>query len=376
MPVAWNPWALLGLAAMAISWAAAGVVYFTAPRRSANRRLALLLLVDGVTLGCWMGLADMMRDEFDAFRWYIVGYAAMAAASPLYLSFLGTLDVGIARPFRSASTVRVLGAVSLLAAGGVVLFGGSFVALIPDGLGGWFDTNEPGSFVVVAPYILSAVYGLAASIVAFRATRPGSVARGRARAYAFAFGTRDSSYVVLGVGATAALYTTPLDPEIAAAVVTLALPTVQMVFVGLLAYGILKTQLFDVDLRLRRGIRRGTVGAIFLAVFFVVAQVAQTFLTDAFGYAVGGVVAGLLLFALAPLQHLAERVAAAATPGATALASLAPDDRVALYREQAVAAWEDGAIDRSERRLLDVARERLGLTVDEAARIEREAAGA
>ena len=181
VPVAWNPWALLGLAAMAISWAAAGVVYFTAPRRSANRRLALLLLVDGVTLGCWMGLADMMRDEFDAFRWYIVGYAAMAAASPLYLSFLGTLDVGIARPFRSASTVRVLGAVSLLAAGGVVLFGGSFVALIPDGLGGWFDTNEPGSFVVVAPYMLSAAYGLIASIVAFRATRPGTVAQiGRA----------------------------------------------------------------------------------------------------------------------------------------------------------------------------------------------------
>lgn len=42
---------------------------------------------------------------------------------------------------------------------------------------------------------------------------------------------------------------------------------------------------------------------------------AQTFLTDVYGFVVGGVAAGLLLFAIHPLQRVAERVADAAMPG-------------------------------------------------------------
>ncbi|MHB8604123.1 MAG: hypothetical protein ACYDCK_02615 [Thermoplasmatota archaeon] len=45
--------------------------------------------------------------------------------------------------------------------------------------------------------------------------------------------------------------------------------------VALIAYAILKQQLFDIDVKLRWTIRSGTVAAFFLAVFFIVSQLAQ-----------------------------------------------------------------------------------------------------
>lgn len=83
----------------------------------------------------------------------------------------------------------------------------------------------------------------------------------------------------------------------------------------LVTYALVRHQLYDIDLKAKITIRKGTVAAIFLAVFFVVAQVAQGFLTTEYGLILGGVTAGLLLFALAPIQRVAERVANAALPG-------------------------------------------------------------
>ena len=116
----------------------------------------------------------------------------------------------------------------------------------------------------------------------------------------------------------------------------------------------------------------GTIPA-FLAVFFVVAQLAQNYLAGVYGWLAGGVAAGLLIFALSPLQHFAERVANAAMPGVRSIAEMAHPERLDLYREQAGLMWADGVIDRQERALLDSLRKRLGLSHEEAASIESEA---
>lgn len=142
----------------------------------------------------------------------------------------------------------------------------------------------------------------------------------------------------------------------------------------LVTYALLRHRLFEIDVKIKWGIKRGTLAAIFLAVFFVVAQVAQTYLTGEYGLVLGGISAGLLLFALAPLQRFAERVADAAMPGVKSVNELTHPERLALYREQARAAWADGVLDKSERNLLDNLRTRLGLSEEEAHRLEREAA--
>lgn len=80
----------------------------------------------------------------------------------------------------------------------------------------------------------------------------------------------------------------------------------------------------------------------------------------------------MLLFALAPLQRAAERLSGAVLPDARPLAARSTEERAELYREQVRIAWEDGTLGLKERRMLDAARERLGLAAETAVGLERE----
>ncbi|MBI4394286.1 MAG: hypothetical protein HY556_10920 [Euryarchaeota archaeon] len=144
----------------------------------------------------------------------------------------------------------------------------------------------------------------------------------------------------------------------------------------LVAYGLVRHHIFDIDVKLKWTIGSGTLAGFFLAVFFVVAQLVQNALGEVYGWLVGGVAAGLLLFALSPLQRIAEQVAHAALPGAKPIAAMNRDERLLVYRDTARVVWADGAIDRNERAMLDKLRETLGLTREEASVIESEAASA
>ncbi|MGQ0535366.1 MAG: hypothetical protein ACT4PT_04765 [Methanobacteriota archaeon] len=85
--------------------------------------------------------------------------------------------------------------------------------------------------------------------------------------------------------------------------------------------------------------------------------------------------AGLLVFAIAPLQRVADRVANAAMPGVRAPAERGAAERRALYREHVELAYRDGVVNRDERLQLDLARHQLALTEAEAAAVEREVLG-
>ncbi|MBW3581782.1 MAG: hypothetical protein KY455_01670, partial [Euryarchaeota archaeon] len=122
-------------------------------------------------------------------------------------------------------------------------------------------------------------------------------------------------------------------------------------------------------------IDRGTLAAVFIAVFFVVTVVAENYLTDRYGWAFGGIGAGLLLFALAPLQRLADRVADAAMPGVKPVGQMTVDERLALYAAQLRAAYHDGHVDAGERRMLESLRQNLSIDAETAMRAEAECTG-
>lgn len=138
----------------------------------------------------------------------------------------------------------------------------------------------------------------------------------------------------------------------------------------LAAYGLLRHQLFGIDLTVRWTIKQGTVAATFVAAFFVAGELAETFFGDLFGPYVGVLAAGLLVFFLAPLQKLAERVSDAAVPEAKGSEQMTVEERVELFRDQLRFAWADGQLDRKERRRIESLRDRLDLPEDDAYRIE------
>ncbi|HLE46921.1 MAG TPA: hypothetical protein VI818_01390 [Candidatus Thermoplasmatota archaeon] len=152
---------------------------------------------------------------------------------------------------------------------------------------------------------------------------------------------------------------------------TLAFPT-------LLAYAILRHRLFGIETQARRAIGRSSLAAGFLLAFFIIAELTASFaerFVGRFGWLVGAIAAGSLLFALEPLHRWSRRVAEAAVPHLPAPGAgrtVSTD----LYQEAARIAWADGMLDRNERAILDGLAARLGLTAEETARIEREASRA
>lgn len=156
----------------------------------------------------------------------------------------------------------------------------------------------------------------------------------------------------------------------------------------LLAYALARQvmngpDVFQLDLRAGAAVRRGTVGGILVAMFFVVSESAsQLFsefaatqnLSPVIAQLIGILGAGILLVFLHPLNRLGERLSSSALPNAKPLRELADSERLRIYREQVELAWADGSITRKERLLLDKLREQLELPISKAVSAESRAA--
>lgn len=119
--------------------------------------------------------------------------------------------------------------------------------------------------------------------------------------------------------------------------------------------------------------RASLFAALALAAFFVTTQIAESYLSTAYGAVLGGLATAIVMLALTPLQRMGERLANGMMPNAKPIDTLSHPERQALYRDHASLAWADGALARKERLLLDHLREQLGLSWEEAARLERQA---
>lgn len=154
---------------------------------------------------------------------------------------------------------------------------------------------------------------------------------------------------------------------------TLLTGTWLIVLPALVTLALVRHHLFDAEEQVRWTISRSTIALGFLGAFFVGAEVMQNYLSEAYGWIGGGITAGLLLFALHPLQRMGERLADGVAPRSKPVSALSHEERLDLYRSQATLAWSDGSLGRKERFLLDSLRERLDLTHEEGSRLEREA---
>lgn len=139
----------------------------------------------------------------------------------------------------------------------------------------------------------------------------------------------------------------------------------------LLAYTILGGLVPGLDVKVRFAVGKSTVAAVFILVFFFASEAAQQFFGEQFGSAyVGIAAAGMLVFALAPLQRAAERIAAHAVPVAAPASApqepAATNDHEEMYRDAARRALRDARLTREEERHLFRLARGLGISADRA----------
>ncbi|MBI4392511.1 MAG: hypothetical protein HY556_01755 [Euryarchaeota archaeon] len=346
-------------------------VWRAAPWRLQNRLLALLVFLEGAAVGSAYGFRMSTDVPEHAFAFNVVGLAAGFALLPIYLLFLSTLSSSLARPLAVWHVRPVLAASAAIAPLVPILAPSLFLGgLTPGTLNPWVGIVGPYYFHFFGILVLTMVYGLGVAYAAYVEAPPESASKARAKAYVVAFGTRDVFYAAL---ATAQLWLPRLG-DTRYVVVNTGFPVVTLLFLALLSYGILRTQLFDVNLRIKWGISRGTVAAAFVVVFVVGTKLAESFLETQFDWLAGGLLAGLMLLGLAPLQRAADRVAEAAMPGVKNTGDYVAYRKLLVYRGAVEAAMEDGLITEKERAVFARLRRDLQIGESDAKNIESEVA--
>lgn len=368
--MSWSWWGAPGVLTMGLAWTLAIVALRAGPGRSLNRLLAWLLLLEGAYTGTNVGLVLFVESRSIAEFISLVGLLTQVALPLQYLLFLGkALRTPLTSPFRDRRTRTILAAATVLLAGSALLRPGLFVSEVaPSNLGHWnYFFRGPGLWLVQL-YGLASLFGLVAAIDAFRRSSRGSVTRNQAGWFIVAFGLRDAY-----MGFAASLYPI-LRPILVWGdfVYNPAIGLVYALYIPLLAYAILKYQLFSIDLRLRFVLRQGSAGLLIATVFLAMSEALES-VVDVDGLVSGILLAMLVAVLLRPAQGLAERVVAGLMP------NVRPDDvyferrRLAIFMAALDSAAIDGEISRDEREMLDRLRSELGVDADLADRLEGEA---
>jgi len=325
--------------------------------------LSLLLIVEGATLVS-TGFIDLLLTEsvradpafpiWRQFEFFVhtFGDCAMLALYPPFLA--AALQTKLTRPF-GRRNVRL--AVNLAS---VALFFATYFTPL------WLGAT-------LLYLLLSLLFGFAlvASIHAWHIQT--GAGRTRARSFAIAFGVRDVCWGFVYIGAILMIQAGQyevVDGDASSPIyIVYALGT--LLAVPLIAYGILRTQLFDIDLRIRWTIRQSTVAAAFVAVFYLVTEGADRFLAEELGNWVGLLATAMLVFFLAPLQNFAERVATMAMPNTQNTPEYAAYRKLQVY-EAALSDALPGGISQKERALLNHLRDSLAISSADAEALERD----
>lgn len=367
---------ILGLVAVTASWALAVVLFRVDSAFSTGRRLAVLLVIEGFTLLSagypefalsLFGLDFLFVEDFygrhpalNYFAFFVhhLGDAAMIALYPAFLA--AALQTRLTRPFAGKRMQRIIAIVS------AVLFLGTVVS------GAIFNSSIGNMFLYCAVVVVF-VFGLVASLQAWRAAAPG-IARERARVFAIAFGIRDICWVLAYAVAFWVNWKGPsgLEFEESAFLPLMKVPYAlgTLLAVPLIAYGILKAHLFDIDLKIRWTIKQSTLAGIFVALMFLVSEGASTFLSAELGNVAGLLAAAVVMFFLAPLQRFAEKVASAAMPNTQNTPEYATFRKMQVYESALAEALQETGISERERALLARLRDSLGISETDADAME------
>ena len=358
----------LGIPAALVAWAFALYVLIVAPPTRGARFLVAMLAFDGLAVissyDNWWYVDQFLGPMSLGTIWGRIHQASDWALIAVYLPFLGlTLESGLVRPLKNVVFRNVVMYLGL----GIALS----MFVLPEDIREYFRVP----FYVVICIVLT--YGFIAAIHTW-ATATSEAKRERAKAFTLAFGIRDVLWTITFAMNTMYYYGVigegfSDDTTFMPGFVPFAYAAALILYVPLVAYGVLRVQLFAVDIRIKRTLKRSTIAAAFVATFFVVSELAGEFLSSQLGTVLGIVVTGGLVFFLDPIQRAAERLSNAAMPNTVQTPEYENYRKLQVYESALQAALEDGHISDRQRRVLDSMIQSMGIDSAVAAQLESDA---
>lgn len=145
--------------------------------------------------------------------------------------------------------------------------------------------------------------------------------------------------------------------------------------VTLVFYAILKYQLFDLNIRIRFGVKYGARGTAFAAVFFTVQELVRDLGGEALGYFAGLLLAAALVFLFEPFQRLTDKLAHKVVPPTTT-ETYERYRAMEIYRAALEGALADQVVTPAELHSLKNLRAKLAITDSDHDLLERDIRGA
>ncbi len=340
-----NPWGLTGAFAVLMAWSLAVFLLRSAERDRLTLLFAIVLLIEGaVLITANAGLVTLLNLSVTP-RYYLAHHTAdclMLLVYPLFIAH--------ALPQRFLNPLRHPAAVPVFAVIASVIWAADIVI----------------DFKLI--YAILALMFLAALTLAMQAifVARTQLARRRAILFAIAFGLRD---VVWGFVYSSGIFGFFRETALQDLIRNQFYAGSTLVYIPIVAYGILSVRLLNIKVHVRRGVQRGTLAAVFVALFFLISEGAATFLSDRFGTIVGLLGATLIVFLVAPLHRLTEWLS-----GQVVHVSAGSEYQAYRKLQMYAVAVEDalayGDVGPAQRTLLDRLRESLDISIEDAGRIE------
>ena len=199
-------------------------------------------------------------------------------------------------------------------------------------------------------------------------TASSRLAREKMRAFVLAFGIRDIAWASVYLAAA----TGWINSEGREAVINLLYAGSTALYIPIVAYGILKVQLLDIEIRLQSTVRNTVLASAFIAVFYLISESANNFISNQLGDILGFVVCAVLAIFLAPLHRWADRFARKLVRVDNEIPGYADDRRMQIYNSAVEEALAYGQVNRGQLALLDRLKDSLNISAGDARRIELE----
>lgn len=366
-----------GLAVLAVELPLATIIFMTGPGRTVNRLLATFLLLEAIIVASYNDLIAAQTTPALAAGFSAISAVSISTAEWVYLLFLGAvLRTPLVEPFRTKTGRGVLYGLIVVCAPLFFLFPEQFVHV--DDATGMLVAFSPAAGLTFSAFFnglagLVFLYGFFAAVSAYRRAPPGTATRRRAKLYAVSFGLRDlllGPVLVLSVMPQAQPFFGWLT-----GIGVFPVSAIVILYVVILGYAVLRWELFDIEVKIKRTVRGGYVAGAFLAAYFVVDQLVQVVAGQLLGNVAGAIAAGLLLFALQPILHFSRRLADATLPKVQATPEYLAFRKLEVY-QAALESSLEGGVSEKEQRTLNALRAKLGIARADADALERDVAAA
>lgn len=139
----------------------------------------------------------------------------------------------------------------------------------------------------------------------------------------------------------------------------------------LIAYGLVKFEIFDIDLKVKEGLRRAAIVSVFVLTFVAASETVEFLVSDRFGTWAGLAAAGALALGFRPIEQQASRLTERAMPGVADSQIYRDERKLEVYQAAVERAAHDEVLTEREKEILSGLRDELSLREAQAREIEQ-----